>query len=118
MDVVDGIGSSEAYHIYISQRPGEMRPGTIGRLVPGYEGRLVDEAGEDGADSATAGPWRGGGAPAAGRGGRRRGGWWRGGAGPGRGRGPTLRRTLPAGATPPSGTMPPATNMNTNTSAP
>ena len=47
VEVLDGLGSSEAYHIYISQRPGEMRPGTIGRLVPGYEARLVDEAGSD-----------------------------------------------------------------------
>jgi len=47
VEVLDGLGSSEAYHIYISQYPGESRPGTIGRLVPGYEARLVDEAGED-----------------------------------------------------------------------
>lgn len=47
VEVLDGLGSSEAYHIYISQRPGEMRPGTVGKLVPGYEARLVDEAGED-----------------------------------------------------------------------
>jgi benzoate-CoA ligase family protein len=47
VEVLDGLGSSEAYHIYISQYPGESRPGTIGRLVPGYEARLVDEAGAD-----------------------------------------------------------------------
>jgi benzoate-CoA ligase family protein len=47
VEILDGLGSSEAYHIYISQRPGEARPGTIGRLVPGYEARLVDEAGAD-----------------------------------------------------------------------
>jgi benzoate-CoA ligase family protein len=47
VEVLDGLGSSEAYHIYISQYPKEARPGTIGRLVPGYEARLVDEAGED-----------------------------------------------------------------------
>jgi benzoate-CoA ligase family protein len=47
VEVLDGLGSSEAYHIYISQYPGQSRPGTLGRLVPGYEARLVDEAGED-----------------------------------------------------------------------
>jgi benzoate-CoA ligase family protein len=47
VEILDGLGSSEAYHIYISQYPGESRPGTLGRLVPGYEARLVDESGED-----------------------------------------------------------------------
>jgi benzoate-CoA ligase family protein len=45
VEVLDGLGSSEAYHVYISQRPGEMRPGTIGRLVPGYAARLLDADG-------------------------------------------------------------------------
>jgi benzoate-CoA ligase family protein len=45
VDVVDGIGSSEAYHIYISNRPGRGRPGTVGEVVPGYQARVVDEAG-------------------------------------------------------------------------
>lgn len=47
VEVLDGLGSSEAYHVYISQYPGESRPGTLGRLAPGYEARLVDEAGEE-----------------------------------------------------------------------
>ena len=37
VEVLDGIGSSEAYHIYISNRPGRVRPGSTGELVPGYE---------------------------------------------------------------------------------
>jgi benzoate-CoA ligase family protein len=45
VDVVDGIGSSEAYHIYISNRPGRGRPGTVGQVVPGYAARVVDDAG-------------------------------------------------------------------------
>jgi benzoate-CoA ligase family protein len=45
VEVLDGIGSSEAYHIYISNRPGRVRPGSTGELVPGYEARL-DETGE------------------------------------------------------------------------
>ena len=45
VDVVDGIGSSEAYHIYISTRPGRPRPGSLGQVVPGYTARVVGEDG-------------------------------------------------------------------------
>jgi benzoate-CoA ligase family protein len=47
VEVLDGLGSSEAYHVYISQRPGAVRPGTLGQLVPGYTARLVDAGGAD-----------------------------------------------------------------------
>ena len=43
--VVDGIGSSEAYHIYLSNRPGSARIGTLGTEVPGYTAQVVDELG-------------------------------------------------------------------------
>jgi benzoate-CoA ligase family protein len=42
VEVLDGIGSSEAYHIYISNRPGRVRPGSTGELVPGYSAHLGD----------------------------------------------------------------------------
>jgi benzoate-CoA ligase family protein len=42
VEVLDGIGSSEAYHIYISNRPGRVRPGSTGELVPGYQAHLAD----------------------------------------------------------------------------
>lgn len=42
VEVLDGIGSSEAYHIYISARPGRVRPGSTGELVPGYEAHLAE----------------------------------------------------------------------------
>jgi benzoate-CoA ligase family protein len=45
LEIVDGIGSTEMLHIYCSNRPGEIQPGTTGRPVPGYDLRLVDEAG-------------------------------------------------------------------------
>jgi benzoate-CoA ligase family protein len=45
VEVLDGIGSSEAYHIYISNRLGRVRPGSTGELVPGYDADL-DENGE------------------------------------------------------------------------
>ncbi|HEX4705974.1 MAG TPA: benzoate-CoA ligase family protein [Pseudonocardiaceae bacterium] len=40
--VLDGIGSSEAYHIYVSNRPDATRPGTAGLPVPGYQARVTD----------------------------------------------------------------------------
>jgi benzoate-CoA ligase len=43
LDIVDGIGSTEMLHIYCSNRPGDVHPGTSGRAVPGYELRLLDE---------------------------------------------------------------------------
>jgi len=44
--VVDGIGSSEAYHIYLSNRPGHAKRGTLGTEVPGYRAQVVDELGK------------------------------------------------------------------------
>ncbi|MDQ3402731.1 MAG: benzoate-CoA ligase family protein [Actinomycetota bacterium] len=51
VEVIDGIGSSEAYHIYISNRPGEPHTSSVGVLVPGYTATVVDEDGETVADS-------------------------------------------------------------------
>ncbi|HEX6472708.1 MAG TPA: benzoate-CoA ligase family protein [Streptosporangiaceae bacterium] len=45
VEVIDGIGSSEAYHIYVSNRPGRARPGSLGQAVPGYRVRVVDRDG-------------------------------------------------------------------------
>ena len=45
VEILDGIGSTEMLHIYISNRPGEVRYGTTGKPVPGYDIRLVDDAG-------------------------------------------------------------------------
>jgi benzoate-CoA ligase family protein len=47
VDVIDGIGSTEALHIFLSNRPGEVRPGTSGVEVPGYDARLVDDTGAE-----------------------------------------------------------------------
>ncbi len=45
IEILDGIGSTEMLHIFISNRPGEVRYGTTGKPVPGYSIRLVDEQG-------------------------------------------------------------------------
>jgi 4-hydroxybenzoate-CoA ligase/benzoate-CoA ligase len=44
-DILDGIGSTEMLHIFISNRHGDVRYGTSGKPVPGYEVKLVDESG-------------------------------------------------------------------------
>jgi benzoate-CoA ligase len=45
VDILDGIGSTEMLHIYISNRAGEVKYGTTGKPVPGYDVRLVDDDG-------------------------------------------------------------------------
>ncbi len=47
VEILDGIGSTEMLHIFLSNRPGDMRYGTTGKPVPGYEARIIDEAGHD-----------------------------------------------------------------------
>ncbi|WP_027176264.1 benzoate-CoA ligase family protein [Desulfovibrio aminophilus] len=47
LDLVDGIGSTEACNVFLSNRPGSARPGTSGLPVPGYEARIVDQDGRD-----------------------------------------------------------------------
>src|SRR5207245_7766231 len=44
-EILDGIGSTEMLHIFLSNRPNDLRYGTTGKPVPGYELRLVDEHG-------------------------------------------------------------------------
>jgi benzoate-CoA ligase len=45
VDILDGIGSTEMLHIFLSNRPGEVRYGTTGKPIPGYELKIVDEEG-------------------------------------------------------------------------
>jgi benzoate-CoA ligase family protein len=43
VDIIDGIGMTEMLHIFLSNQPGAIRPGTTGVAVPGYDLKLVDE---------------------------------------------------------------------------
>jgi benzoate-CoA ligase len=43
VEILDGIGSTEILHIFISNFPGRVKPGSTGELVPGYEARIVDD---------------------------------------------------------------------------
>jgi benzoate-CoA ligase len=47
IDILDGIGSTEMLHIYLSNRVGEVRYGTSGRRLPGYDLRLIDDDGNE-----------------------------------------------------------------------
>lgn len=47
VDILDGIGSTEMLHIYLSNQPGAIKYGTTGRPVPGYSVRIVDESGAE-----------------------------------------------------------------------
>jgi len=47
VDILDGVGTTEMLHIFLSNRPGTVCYGTSGRAVPGYDLRLIDENGDD-----------------------------------------------------------------------
>ncbi len=47
VDICDGIGSAEMFHIYITNRPGDIKPGSLGRIVDGYEAKIVDADGNE-----------------------------------------------------------------------
>jgi 4-hydroxybenzoate-CoA ligase len=49
-DILDGIGSTEMLHIFLSNRPGDIRYGSTGKAVPGYELRILDDDGNVVAD--------------------------------------------------------------------
>jgi benzoate-CoA ligase len=45
VEILDGIGSTELLHIFISNQPGQVRPGSTGVVVPGYGAKIVSESG-------------------------------------------------------------------------
>lgn len=47
VEILDGIGSAEMFHIYITNRPGDVKPGSLGRVVDGYEAKIVDAEGRE-----------------------------------------------------------------------
>ncbi len=48
-EILDGLGSTEMLHIFVSQRPGDVRYGCTGRVVDGYRVRVVDDLGQEAA---------------------------------------------------------------------
>jgi benzoate-CoA ligase len=47
VEICDGIGSAEMFHIYITNRPGDVKPGSLGRIVEGYQAKVVDAEGSE-----------------------------------------------------------------------
>jgi len=47
IEMCDGIGATEMFHIFISSAGAEVRPGAIGKVVPGYQAKVVDEDGNE-----------------------------------------------------------------------
>ena len=43
VEILDAIGSTEALHMFIANRPGGVKPGSSGTIIPGFEARIVDE---------------------------------------------------------------------------
>jgi benzoate-CoA ligase family protein len=42
VEILDAIGSTEVLHMFIANRPGDVRPGSSGRIIPGYDAKIVD----------------------------------------------------------------------------
>jgi benzoate-CoA ligase family protein len=57
VELLDGIGSTEALHIFLSNRPGRVKPGTTGEVVAGYELRIEDTDGNPVPDGEPGGLW-------------------------------------------------------------
>jgi benzoate-CoA ligase family protein len=66
VEIVEGLGSAELFHIHLSNRPGDARAGTLGRAVPGYETRVVRDDGTDAPDGEIGALWVRGGSSALG----------------------------------------------------
>jgi benzoate-CoA ligase len=47
VEICDGIGSAEMFHIYITNKPGDVKPGSLGRIVEGYDAKIVDGEGRE-----------------------------------------------------------------------
>jgi benzoate-CoA ligase family protein len=47
VEILDGIGSAEMFHIYITNYPNDVMPGSLGRIVPGYEAQIIDAEGRE-----------------------------------------------------------------------
>ena len=47
VELLDGLGTAEMWHIFISNKPGAVRPGTLGTVVPGFEVKVCDDDGRE-----------------------------------------------------------------------
>lgn len=47
VELCDGLGTAEMWHIFLTNRPGDVRPGTLGKVVPGFEVKVADDDGRE-----------------------------------------------------------------------
>jgi len=47
IELLDGIGATEMFHIFVSSPPDQVRPGAVGQAVPGYHAQVVDDSGQE-----------------------------------------------------------------------
>jgi benzoate-CoA ligase family protein len=57
VELLDGLGTAEMWHIFVSNRPGDVRPGTLGTVVPGFEVKACDDDGREVAAGETGWLW-------------------------------------------------------------
>lgn len=57
VELLDGLGTAEMWHIFLSNRPGDVKRGTLGKPVPGFDVRLCDEEGREVADGEVGRLW-------------------------------------------------------------
>jgi benzoate-CoA ligase family protein len=57
VELLDGLGTAEMWHIFISNRPGQVVPGTLGHVVPGFEVKLCDSHGQPVPDGEVGALW-------------------------------------------------------------
>jgi benzoate-CoA ligase family protein len=57
VELLDGLGTAEMWHIFISNRPGRVKPGTLGTVVPGFEVKVCDDEGRELPDGETGWLW-------------------------------------------------------------
>ena len=57
VELLDGLGTAEMWHIFLTNRPGAVVPGTLGRAVPGFEVRLCDDDGREVPDGEVGALW-------------------------------------------------------------
>jgi benzoate-CoA ligase family protein len=66
VELLDGLGTAEMWHVFLTNRPGDVRPGTLGKPVPGFDVRVRDDEGRDLGDGEVGALWVGGGSRAVG----------------------------------------------------
>lgn len=57
VELLDGLGTAEMWHIIVSNLPDAVRPGTLGRVIPGFELRVCDDGGREVADGEVGRLW-------------------------------------------------------------